>query len=460
MKDNTDRTLILIGLVCLFLLLLHFLPPLSVGSLPLRHVSILSDLSPHPTHHDTTSLLPQPAVPQDTTHHGKKTPHEQWPKGVEPILDYSAGAPGGMAHFYQMLDSLQHHRLTARPLRIAYFSDSYTEGDILCADLRSLLQQAYGGQGVGWIDAANEVNQFRLSLAASDKFLEGHMAVGDDTYRAQYAGLAARYALLRGNASLRYKGLSFYPRAGQWPIVRLFLKPRTAITVTATTDGETARRTLTGGAIQETVFTTTPIHDCSSTTLSLHGSGTVYGASLEGRQGIVLDNFSMRSSTGEHLGQVPDETLRAFQRLRSYDLVIIAFGGNAVLPTSLPEECQPYVRKMSRVVAKLKQCYAGASILLFSMPDFGSKRDDGEIITSDAIKALVSHQNQMAADHKIGFYNLLSAEGGYGAAGRLNQQKLVGNDLFHINQKGGAYVAERIFRSLQAGLKNYQRNRK
>lgn len=36
-----------------------------------------------------------------------------------------------------------------RPVRIAVLGDSFIEGDILTADLRERLQQAYGGGGAG-----------------------------------------------------------------------------------------------------------------------------------------------------------------------------------------------------------------------------------------------------------------------------------------------------------------------
>ena len=37
-----------------------------------------------------------------------------------------------------------------RPVRIAFFGDSFVEGDILTADLREKLQLAYGGGGTGF----------------------------------------------------------------------------------------------------------------------------------------------------------------------------------------------------------------------------------------------------------------------------------------------------------------------
>ena len=67
--------------------------------------------------------------------------------GMTCIEDYSDSTMRGMTRFYQALDELAK---APRPVRIAYFGDSFIEADILTADLREMLQQKYGGCGVGF----------------------------------------------------------------------------------------------------------------------------------------------------------------------------------------------------------------------------------------------------------------------------------------------------------------------
>ena len=45
-------------------------------------------------------------------------------------------------------------------------------------------------------------------------------------------------------------------------------------------------------------------------------SATFYGVAMDGKQGISLDNFSVRGSSGLQLRSIPLHTLRDFQRLR------------------------------------------------------------------------------------------------------------------------------------------------
>lgn len=449
MKDNTDKTLVLIGLVCLFLLLLHFLPPMHVAGVQLRQVSILSDLSPH---HDALSGNVRDGSRIDTT--GLKKTTGDRPDGVQPIIDGGANSPANMTHFYTMLDSLQRHRLVARPLRIAYFSDSYTEGDILTGHLRERLQAAFGGQGVGWVDAGNDANQFRLSLYISENGFEEHLAMKKENYNSHQAGLDARYAPFTAGAGVSFSGIKNYPRGSRWQVARLYVKPRGHMTVRVDMGDEAQVITLAGGTIREAMVTAS--RPVAKTRLKLLGEGIAYGTSLEGFSGIVLDNFSMRSSSGLPLGQIPAETLTTFQQLRQYDLVVLAFGGNIVSAEGEADESRWYEGKMKRVVEKFKTCFADASILLVGSPDFGVRRG-ADVVTPESVKGLVACQRRIAEGCQVGFYDLLSAMGGEGSAGRLKAKGMVRDDLFHINEKGGRFVADCIYKSMVAGLADYQK---
>lgn len=181
MKDGTLKTLLLVALVIVILLLLHFVPSVSVFGVKLRKVNILSQIITLPGDNESTDVIPKPKDPKQIEARSKSGKlldfKEVWPKGVQPILDYSEGNAGGMDHFYEMVDSAARHKLKGRPVRIAYYGDSFIEGDILVADLREQLQAKYGGSGVGWIDAGNDLEQYKISIGASYTGMTEHMAM-------------------------------------------------------------------------------------------------------------------------------------------------------------------------------------------------------------------------------------------------------------------------------------------
>ena len=110
---------------------LYFLPPMSVGGKPLRKVDLLADIRPDVEEEvcdSDTIVLPPPVKPifVDTC----KT-------GITCIEDYSDSTMRGMKHFYEALSQV---KTMKRPVRIAYFGDSFIEADIFTADLRGRLQ--------------------------------------------------------------------------------------------------------------------------------------------------------------------------------------------------------------------------------------------------------------------------------------------------------------------------------
>lgn len=462
MKTNTHRTLLLTCLVVVFLLLLHFLPTFKIGDTELREIDILSDLSRQKK--ELKDVIPAPKAPSTTLaleKDGKLVNFkEQWPKGTERIVDYSEGKPGGMEHFYEQLTALKEKKNLGRPVRIAYFGDSFIEGDILLADLREELQKYYGGEGVGWLDAGNDLNQYKHTTTQKFTGLTEHLVKKPDTYDVRQAGMAERYYPLSGRANITLAPFMAheYPRTEKWNSTQLYLRAKDGASVTFHIDG--------GKSATEQVAPSSDVQvvklngATSHASIDISGSNaTLFATAQEGNSGIVLDNFSMRGSSGQTLANLPEAMLRQFAQVRPYDLIVFQFGANAITPASKANELQTYATNMKRVIQLFHKCFPTTSILVVGAPDRGSKSSpDG---TMEGVKMLVGYQDQMAADCKVGFYSLYKAMGGPGTMMSLVDEKNMGSkDYVHINYKGGKYVAPRIFKSIVAGQNNYARKMK
>lgn len=462
MKTNTYKTLLLTCLVVVFLLLLHFLPTFKIGDTELREIDILSDLSRQKK--ELKDVIPAPKTPSTTLSLEKDGKvinfKEQWPKGTERIVDYSEGKPGGMDHFYEQLTALKEKKNLGRPVRIAYFGDSFIEGDILLADLREELQKYYGGEGVGWLDAGNDLNQYKHTTTQKFTGLTEHLVKKPDSYDVLQAGMAERYYPLSGRANISLAPFMAheYPRTEKWSTTLLYLRAKNGASVTFHIDGgkSTTEQVSPSPNVQMVRFNGATSHasiDISGT------NATLFATAQEGNGGIVLDNFSMRGSNGLSLSKLPETTLRQFAQVRPYDLIVFQFGANAITPASKERELQTYTSKMKSVIQLFHKCFPTASILVIGAPDRGSKSSpDG---TMEGVKMLVGYQDQMASDCKVAFYSLYKAMGGPGTMMRLVDEKNMGSkDYVHINFKGGKYVAPRIFKSIVAGQNNYARKMK
>ena len=235
MKDHAYRPFFLTLFVVVLLTIAHWLPTLHLGDTQLRRIDLLSDLGNDSTKGDFHDVIPKPKEPERLLAKNKAGQtvafKEVWPKGVERIVDFSAGSANGMDHFYAMLDSVKRKQLKGRPLRIAYFGDSFIEGDILVCDLRELMQAHFGGWGVGWIDAGNDLTKYKRTISSTFSGLEEHMAMKKKSYRAQEAGIAQRYYTMRGAVRMNYTATKDFPHTSRWGVSRLYFRSTGGITL-------------------------------------------------------------------------------------------------------------------------------------------------------------------------------------------------------------------------------------
>ena len=81
--------------------------------------------------------------------------------GMVCIEEYADSAGRGMEYFYEALGKVSS---LDRPVRIAYFGDSFIEADILTGDLREMLQKRFGGCGVGYVPITTKIAGFRPTV--------------------------------------------------------------------------------------------------------------------------------------------------------------------------------------------------------------------------------------------------------------------------------------------------------
>ena len=472
---QTYRTFITIGLTVAVLLFMHQLPTLTIGDTELRPVSILSQLTESADSPKPVDVIPRPKQQPLLVGNNNADDNanqvvfkETWPNDVVKIMDYSGGQPGGMKHFYTQLSRLLCKKeLPGRPVRIAYYGDSFIEGDILTADLREMLQQRYGGYGPGWIDAGNIINSMRLTIGTRYSGMTEHtvMKAKENGYDFTKAGITERYYPYAPGSRMSFTGTSHYPHSAQWHVARLYLRTASNQTVAITPVNGNANddanvngnatasqsRSLTGSPCVQMIEQKGSMTGIS---YQMGGSGTLFGVGLETDNGICVDNFSMRGSSGMSLASLPEPTLKDFARLRPYDLIVIQFGQNAVTAKGTAKQYEHYMKQMKKVVERFRTCFPDASILLVGASDRAQRGPEG-LTTIQTLDLMIAAQEQAAADCRIAFYNLWQAMGGKGSIVRMVDQGMAAKDYIHINYKGGKAVAGAIYKSIVAGESNY-----
>ncbi len=342
-------------------------------------------------------------------------------------------------------------------VRIAWYGDSFSDGDILVSDLRDTLQSLYGGNGVGFVPITSEVAGFRRSVIHSfGGWNTSSILTNSGSSHLGINGFS--YAPDSGNYVF-YKGTNHFRHTSAFSTFRLFYtsaydqKARIMLNRKDNRDME-MHASATPAMITIQADTIRQV----SARFNLAGI-TCYGASLEDETGIYIDNFAIKGNSGLGLQAIPEKNLAAFDSLLQYDMIVLQFGLN--VSNSPTPNFTSYIKGMSKLISKLKQAFPDTPILLLSVSD-RSQRRQGQFVTMPVIPILIQAQEKIAFDNKLLFWNLFEAMGGENSmAGFANSKPALANkDYTHLNFAGGRKVGLSFARSFIYEVEKYQKRRK
>ena len=454
MKNYLNYTLALVLLILLALLLMNSLPTIKIGGSTMRVVDLLGDVRKVEVKIDSTLLMdtiPLPVV-------AKPAFVDSCKQGMTCIEDYSDSTRKGMAHFYEAL-TLNTER--KEPIRIAVFGDSFIEADIFTADLRELLQKKFGGRGVGFVPITSLVYGFRPTVYHRFNGWDTHTVTDSVYFDYAKQGVSGHYYNPNANAYIELRGQKKYAsRLDTVEVSTIYFKNEAPLSLDVQVNG---KKPITFDFQGNSKLWQAKVEDeigrIKWTFKESDSLAYFYGVALEDKTGIILDNFSLRGSSGTTLRSIPSKMLKEFNTLRPYDLIILQYGLNVAAKNNLNYDY--YYKAMLPNIEHLKNCFPQASLLIISVSDRNYKTETGDILTMPGVKSLVRYQQKIAAESHIAFWNLFEAMGGDGSMADLvhtNPPK-ANYDYTHINFKGGRYLAELFYESLLYGKEQYDKRK-
>ncbi len=369
--------------------------------------------------------------------------HEEAPVGDGIVLiENYTGSPVPFEHLRAALSEA-----SERTVRIAMLGDSYIEGDIFSQNLRDLLQQRYGGCGVGFMAMHSDFPGFRRSVRQSDSgwTMRDIRNFGrSDTLRT----LANCYAKASESATAVFEGTKIFEGTKSWERSRfMFIAP----------DSGTVCMTVADGAEQS--FRIAPSPDVQ--TLEVSGATTklsiksdvhgivALGAWLDSPRGVQVDCMSVRGNSGMGLSGLNRTLSTQMSAQVSYDMIILEFGMNAI--SAEQTEYNGYAAAMEKSVATIRACYPDADILILGVGDRGTKKG-ASVESLPAVAAMTQAQRKLAAKTGCLFWDICAAMGGNGAIAEWRERKLVNADYIHLNYEGGAELAALLDKAIQKSL--------
>lgn len=492
MKNNLWKAFLLTFIVLIALFALFYMPRIKVAGTDLRRVNILSDVQ-HRTpdgkilaevRADSIEGFIEQSIDSDAIRVKQLAYVDSIPSGMTAIEDFAdvEGLHREMDKFYRALGEA-----SSRPVRVAYYGDSYIEGDILTMDLRGMLQGKFGGKGAGFVEINCVSSDFRRSINSKRTGWSGYHANDKGRgFKSTLQGMAGSYFIPYGNATFELRGQkSVYANLlDTAEVATVYFTPGNGLSIDCALNGGNPSTLFTNGQeIEEyveeldTTVKDSTVYKKKRVPQSQQNAGNVlaktitgkigkftmnvrggsgsrfYGVALDGHHGVAVDNFSMRGSGGQYIETIPQETLSCFASVRPYDLIILHFGLNVAGPKQ--KDYSAYTSKMGSVIDHLKKAFPHASILVVSMGDRDSKGPDGKMHTMGGVKELVTYERKMASDHHVAFWNLYEAMGGDGSLAKMKDNKQANLDYTHINFAGGKHLAELLFDVLINGKENY-----
>ena len=433
-------------LTVLGLLGLKWLPQLSVGGMTLRQVDILSDISNDstgmPAQTDTIKELP---VVKNAINTCKP--------GMTCINDMSGDERQGIEPLYEAIEQMAS---LGRPVRIAVLGDSFIEGDILTEPLREQLQTLYGGCGVGYVPITSNVNGFRRSVRHNFSGWTEHNGNDHRGFGGEHASITGHYYAATPGANVELRGTTATAHLDTCQVATLYYTGYGTASVTATVNGTATQRfNISGNGEVGSVHVNGKIGSVKWTVDYSDPGIAFLGSAMDGNDGITVDNFSLRSSCGYHLGKVSDRMFASFDKARHYDLVIIMYGLN--IAHKGQKQFNEYSMKMGSAIDRMKQAMPTTGFLVVSVSDRAQRTTSGALNTMSCITALINVQQQLAFDHHIAFWNMFTAMGGSGSIVRMAQAKPAeaNRDYTHINFNGGKRIGRIFAETLDWGYQSY-----
>lgn len=488
MKNYLKHTVWMSLLILFVLIALNYLPAISIAGHTLRKVDILADVRTIPVEEfkhplaenrftpeeivvsDTISsdsivestdtlLVEQDSMEVVEPRHPAR-PNFTWvttdncADGITCIADYSDSTQRGMLPFYEAIDQLDNESL----VRIAVFGDSFIEGDILTADLRSMLQREYGGCGVGFVPITSKTFGFRPTVTHAFDGWKSYSVTDTTGFKHSKQGVSGHYFIPEKRAFMELKGQKRYASLlDTCQVASLFYKKSSPLYLeTRVNGGEVKDFTLEGAPELQSFVIDGSIGRIRWTT-EADSTALFYGAAMDGYSGIILDNFSLRGSSGYSLQSIPSQNIKEFNALRPYDLIILQYGLNIVAPEVY--DYTYYKIRMRKVINYLKSQFPQAGFLLLSVGDRDYRAEDGNYRTMPEIKYFLEMQREIAIENNIAFWNMFEAMGGEDSMYDLvhDDPSKANYDYTHINFRGGRFIARKLFDSILYGKKSFDK---
>ncbi len=334
-----------------------------------------------------------------------------------------------------------------RPVRIAVLGDSFTEADIMTQNIRQLLQDEYGGCGVGYMPMYSDCPGFRHSVSHVCKGWETHSVISKPEYKYTSLMLQMHRPQDSIKTSSRFKGVSKLRHLDHWNVSKIGFIAENGGVISVKTDSGSHSYDVNPDTKAQ--FIVIP-----ETTQSLEikcdrHDIAFWGAWLDGHKGIAVDNISVRGYSGTTIPSIPVERMRQLNEAIPYDIIVLQYGLNSM--NKNVTDYAYYTVHLVKMVNHLRAAFPSTDIVIMGISD-RCQNINGTIQTMKAVYALREAQRKAAIETGCHFWDCCEAMKTLGGMAAFVDKKWANKDYTHISRSGGAQVAEEFVKALKYAL--------
>lgn len=377
--------------------------------------------------------------------------------------------PADRASFISRLKS----NLNSDNCRIIHYGDSQLEGDRISAYLRNRLQGLYGGSGPGFASIVQAYDNISSVISHSDNW--ERFAYFDPTQE--------KFPHKKYGA---YTSLSRFTPAYNIPIDSLSLdslqitKATIDIGIPTKSYGllkkfhkvglhygnalaPTTIKVYKDGVLikSEALIADGNYHKCAidlATTpsnlqivLESKISPDFYGLTLDGADGISLDNVAMRGSSGTVFAGSNGDNFAQMYRQLNPKLVIFQYGGNSVPYLTDSLKVAEYASYLKNHINWVKRKTNDANIIFMGPSDM-TTTENGVMKTYPLLPYLNKTLKKVCLENGIAYWSMFDAMGGENSMEHWVSQGMAADDYTHFSSSGTKIISELFFLALYLDL--------
>lgn len=448
-----NNPVIIFGITILILWAVRFIPEeFTIWGISIKPVDIFSDIQKDESDEESGAfLLNKETISRagfPDVYQFMNTSEMFLKNEIEKIQNYSIGEislnPVDLVGNTSQLESFYADLKTAKnkQVRIAHYGDSGIETDMVSADLREFLQTKFGGKCVGFVPVFSEGVNYRQSINFDYSKSWELFGINSKNPDKLPVGINGKVFVNNEPAFFEYSTKSRYKHSRDFDVVRLFYSDAKSANATMTLNGKKKEniKLETGEGLKVFEYKS---DNATSVRFEFPQSkqANFYGLSLDSENGVYVDNFALRGNTGVSLKDIPVSTIKEFNKVLDYKLVLLQFGLNAL--SSRQGNYDRYEKEMIKVVNQFKQAFPNVPIIMIGAQDRSVKKG-AEFVTDPSLEDLIQAQINIAKSTNIAYWNLFESMGGKNSMKNWVEHNppLAYRDYIHFNEEGVKKVAE------------------